>query len=335
MRRSIARVVGALLVLSLTVAIAACGSESPGGEGTSAGDGAAGKRLKVISVATNPKSNPIGAIIANGQEQAGKDLNVDVEYRSTPATTTSPNDVKRLLENAIAAKPDGIIMTDTVPDALNPTIRAAVDAGIPVVLASTGYGEAANTGALTYVGNDETQAGILGGRRLGALGTRHALLITIPPGVPLADQRNEGFDQGFPGTVTRLAVRDFNDATATRNAIEAALQKDPSIDAVFNAGVLFTPPELAARARLGERAEQIKWAALDIDAQTLRAVKAGQLEFALDQQPFLQGYLPVLFLAQYKRYALKPALENVATGPSVVDATNVDEVLELAEAKLR
>jgi simple sugar transport system substrate-binding protein len=337
MRRSPARSACVTLVVgSLALVTVACGGQKSASSTPAAASGPSPTaRLKIISVSTNPTSNPIGAIVANGQKLAAKELGVDVEYRSTSASTTSPNEVKRLLENAIASKPDGIIMTDTVPLALNPTITAAAKAGIPIVLASTGFGEAASTGALTYVGNDETQAGMLGGKRLGQLGAKHAMLITIPPGVPLADQRNEGFQKGFPGKVTKLAVKDFNDATAMRNAIEASLQKDPSIDAVFNAGVIFTPPELAAQARLGDRASKIKWAALDIDAQTLRAVKARKLEFALDQQPFLQGYLPVLFLAQYKRYAIKPAIADVPTGPSVIDATNVDQVLDLADQKLR
>jgi simple sugar transport system substrate-binding protein len=338
-RRGIAR--RAVLVVALLGAIAglvACG-DSGGDSGSTSSSGAssgsAGERLRFIYVSSNPSSAPIGAIINNAFEDAGEQLDVDVEYRTPARLTFSPTEVKRLLENAIAAKPDGLVVSDYQPDALNATIKSATDQGIPVVLSSTGAGQVEQVGALTYVGNDEVAAGRLGGEELSKAGARHALLISIPPGLPIVDERVEGFKDGFDGKVTVLAVRDFSDITGTTNAILATLQKDPSIDGVFDVGSALTPAELAARQQLGARADEMKWAVLDIGPQELQSVKDGRLEFALDQQPYLQGYLPVLFLKQYKELGLRPVGVQVPTGPAVVTEDNVDQVLELAGDKLR
>ncbi|GGM36382.1 sugar ABC transporter substrate-binding protein [Dactylosporangium sucinum] len=319
----------AVSAVALGLGTGACTARPP------AGTPSPGKKLRLIYVATNPANTPIGAIISNAFDAAGKELGVEVVYRSTPTSATSATQLKPLIENAVASKPDGLVITDTLPSALNPTIKAAVDSGIPVVLAQTGAGEATATGALTFVGNDETAAGMLGGKLLGEAGAKHALMVTVPPGIPIAEDRNNGFERGFPGKVTFLQVPLSNDVTATKNAILASLQKDPTIDGVFNVGVLMSPAMLAAQSQLGARAAEIRWSALDIDPQVLGAIKDGKLVFALDQQPYLQGYLPVLFIKQYLTLGLKPALAQIPTGPSAVTAANVDQVLALSEKKLR
>jgi simple sugar transport system substrate-binding protein len=340
--RGVRMLTAAVAAALATLALVACGGGSTndattGGSTTESAiaGGSRGGSLRFIRVSYFATSDPTGAVIDSGQKQAAKDLNVDVKWRSPTSTTVAPSEIKRLLENAIASKPDGIIFTDSVPDAFRPTIKSAVKAGIPVVFSNAGFGEAKVAGALSFVGNNETATGRLAGKRLGALGAKHALLATIPPGIPLADQRNNGFIEAFAGKVTPLRIKDFTDPTAGRNAIEAALQKDSSIDAVLSVGTLLTPPMLAVQERLGSRAAEMKWAAIDLNDLGARAVTDGRLDFVLDQQPYLQGYLPVLMLTQYLRLGLVPPVENVETGPVLVDETNVKKIAKLAADKLR
>ncbi len=325
------------LVLAAAAALAGCGSSDSGsstaadrGQGSSEGD-----PLHFIFVSSDPSSQETGAIIDNGMSAAADELGVDAEYRSTKALEFTPIELKRLLEDAIAAKPDGLIVTDTEPKSLNPTIAAAAEAGIPVVIANTGLGQTRATKALTYVGNDETASGRLGGEKLAAAGASHALLITLPPGVPLVEEREEGFEEGFGGEVTKLAIREFNDTTAATNAVLASLQKDSSIDAVFALGSALSPAELAAEKQLGDGAGGLEWATIDIGSQVLQAIEAGQMSFALDQQPYLEGYLPVLYLKQYLELGLSPVQEQVPTGPALVDRENAAEILELSGKQLR
>jgi len=291
-----------LLVLALALGLSACGSSdddaSAGETSGSSGGAAPGESLRFIYVNSNPSSEPTGAIINSGMEAAGEELGVDVEYRSTQSLEFTPTELKRLLENAVAAKPDGLIVSDTEPDALNAEIKAASDSGIPVVLSSTGFGQTEATGALTYVGNDELATGELGGEMLKEAGATHALMVSIPPGVPIVEEREEGFEKGFGGEVTTLAVDDFADTTAATNAIVAALQKDSDIDGVFGIGSALSPAELAAMKQIGADAGEIKWSTIDIGPEVLKAVEDGSFAFALDQQPYLQGYLPVLYLKQ-------------------------------------
>lgn len=321
-------------VLGLSITVSACGgsggSDTATAEATSGGGG-----LKFIYVSTDPATDPTGAIVSNGMKAAGSELGVDAEYRSTKTLTASPTEFKRLLENAIAADPDGLIVSDTEPKALNATIKSATDQGIPVVLSSTGAGEAEAVGALTYVGNDETASGQVGGELLGEEGASHALLVTIPPGIPIVDQRDSGFEEGFPGDTTKLAIKEFDDITGTTNTILATLQKDTSIDAVFTIGSALSPAELAAEKQLGDRAGEIKWATIDTGAQVLEAIDNGTFSFALDQQPYLQGYLPVMYLKQYLELGLRPIESQVPTGPEIVNKENAAQLLSLSEEKLR
>src|SRR4029077_3722046 len=120
---------------------------------------------------------------------AGTQLGVSVTYRGSQSGEmwASAPDTMRMLENAIASKPDGLVIADTYPEVLNDTIKEAVAAGIPVGLSNTGLGEEENVGALGYVGTDEHQLGEIGAAKLRELGAKNVLVVTIPPGVPLVD----------------------------------------------------------------------------------------------------------------------------------------------------
>jgi simple sugar transport system substrate-binding protein len=331
-RKRVAVRVAATAITAL-FAISACSS---GATSTGADSGASsGTALKIIFVTSDPTSDEVGARVYNGFMAAGQQLGVDTVFRSTATYTTDPAQEKALIEDAIATRPAGLVISDPVPSALNATIRSATEQGIPVVLTNTGLGEVQATGALTYVGNDETASGALAGQLLGKAGARHAVMLTVPPGIPITDQRLAGFQQGFPGTVTALRVPLTDSVAEMKAALLATLQKDPSIDAVMSAGSLLTPAELAAEAQLGGAAKKITWAAIDVYPQVLQAIKGGQLAFALDQQPYLEGYLPVLYLKQYLTLGLKPVGALIATGPVEITPSNVDQVIALSNEKLR
>jgi simple sugar transport system substrate-binding protein len=293
--------------------------------------------LKIIYISNGPSSTSYNAIINNGLKQAGKDFGVQTVYRGPQSGQQfGPNDVLRLLNQAIAQKPDGLIISNVAPAALNPAIRKAVASGIPVVLANTGIGETARTGALTYVGNDEVASGRLGGKLM-SRNTKHVLLVTGPDSVPLIKQRNDGFDAGYSGKVTRLTIplADFSNVTKMRNEIEIALRKDKTIDGAFSIGSILNPPMIAARDSLGSRAGKVHLASIDLGTPVIAALKAKRYDFALDQQFYLEGYLPTQILVQNIRYALAPAQATTPTGPTVVDASNVGKIASLVPKGIR
>jgi simple sugar transport system substrate-binding protein len=331
-------------LLATTAAIAACGSTSSTGTDTgsssaaSAADGAAiGKGLKFIFVGNQSKATPTASLLVNGTAAADKLFGTQTEYRSVQGQTFDANEERRILESALAQKPDGVLIADAAPPQLNPTIKKITDAGIPVVLVNAGLGETAATGALTYVGNDEEGTGVLGGQMLGKTGAQHALLITLQPGIPVGDLRTKGFKQGFPGKVTavELSVKDLFDSTKVRNITQAELQKDKSIDSAFTIGDCCSAPMLAAAKTLGSRGDGMHFGTIDLGKPTLEGIKGGTMSFGLDQQAWMQGYLGVQTLLLNVRYGMRPGSDLTATGPVPVDKANVDRVVELTGKGIR
>ena len=322
--------------IAIVVAALALAALAALGLGTARAKGTAAAPLKIIYVANGPSSDPFQAVVANGLKQAGKDFGVTTLFRGPQSQQFGPNDELRILQAAIAQKPDGLVISDIAPQSLNTTIQDAVAKGIRVVLANTGLGEATKTGALTYVGNDEPGTGQLGGQMMSKV-SKHVLLVTGPDSVPLIKQRNDGFDRGYTGKITRLTIplTDFSNPTKMRNEIQIAFNKDKTIDGAFSIGLILSPPMLAARSTLGSRADSIKLGSIDLGKPVLDALKAGKFEFGLDQQQFLQGYLPVEFIVQNIRYAFTPPRAFVPTGPSVVTPQNVGQISALISKGIR
>jgi simple sugar transport system substrate-binding protein len=243
-----------------------------------------------------------------------------------------------MLENAIASKPDGLVIADTYPDVLNDTIKMAVDAGIPVVLSNTGLGQAHAVGALGYVGVDEIQLGEIGAAKLRELGSKNVLVVTIPPGVPLVDARIAGIKKGIApakATMVEVPVEALSDSTRLVNTMLAALQKDATIDGVFSIGSCCGPAMVAVRKQLGERADRMHFGTIDVGAPVVDALKENQIDFAIDQQQFLQGYLPVLMLVDYLRYGIVPADETYHSGPGLVTPKNAEMISKLTAQNFR
>ena len=242
-----------------------------------------------------------------------------------------------MLDSAIAEKPDGLIVTDPTSDGLNAVIKKATDAGIPLVITNSGETEVGATGAITFVGNDERQTGVVGAQRLMDLGAKDALVVTLTPGIPLVDARNNGFTDTFKGKVKLAAVppADLSDTTQIKGVIEAALIKDPQIDAVFAIGSTVIDPMLAARTDIGDRAKSIHWSSIDVTELIAPSIKNGDVDFAIDQQPYLQGYLPVEILALKLQYGLDPVTHHVPTGPTVVDGKSIDQFEKFAKNGVR
>ncbi len=298
------------------------------------------KKLRFVFVTSAGPGNPFYGPIIKGYNQAGKDLGVDVVFRGNQQTNllTTAADVKRMLEDAIATKPDGLIVSDTYPEALNETIKAAVQSGIPVVLSNGGFGEAAHTGALAFVGCDEKDLGLIGAQRLREAGAKNVLVVATPPGIPLVDLRIKGFEQGIaPSKMTEVQVplETLGDATRLVNTMLAALEKDPTIDGVFSIGSCCGPAMVVVREQLGARADKMHFGTIDLGAPVLSALKDGKVDFALDQQQYLEGYMPVVMLAMDLRFAIKPAFDFVPTGPGVVTKENAEKVIGLSAQNVR
>lgn len=289
-----------------------------------------------VMVSHSPESDSYWTSVVKGLQQAGKDLGVTVVYRGTDNNLNDPNQQRRNLEAAIASKPDGLIVTDPTPASLNDTIRKATSSGIPVVLINQGGDQVRKVGALAFVGDDPADQGALGAEQFNAMDAKHALVITTPLGaIPFVDARTNGFRKTFKGatSLAEIPVSDLNSSNRIKTITETQMQKDPSIDAVFSIGSCCIAAMDQVRADLGDRGKAIHWGTIDVTAGAMQAIKAHNLDFALDAQQYAQGYYPAVMLSLYLRQAIRPAAPILVTGPAVVTPDNVAKVQDSAGSR--
>jgi simple sugar transport system substrate-binding protein len=287
--------------------------------------------LEFIMVTHSPATDVYWVDVTKGLEQAGKDLGVTVTYRGTDENIQDPDQQRKNIEAAIAAQPDGLIISNPTPDSLDPVIQKATAAGIPVVLVNQGSAEIVDrVGALTFVGDDPAIQGRIGAERMNALGCQHALEITTPLGVlSFIDLRTNGFKDAFQGktSLAEIPLSDINDSNRIKTITETELQKEPTIDCVFSIGSAIVAAMLEVRNDLGDRGKSMHWGTIDLTSDGVAALQNGEMDFALDAQQYTQGYYPVVILALYKRLAIQPASKTFLTGPAVITPENVGDLV--------
>ena len=307
------------------VAIVFAGCSSSATTAPSSGTGGTDRSNIDIEVVTHGQaSDPFWSIFKNGVDQGAKDMGVTVNY-SAPDTFDMVK-MGQLIDAAVAKKPQGLVVSIPDATALGPHIQAAVQQGIPVISANSGSDVFKSLGILTHVGQDETIAGQKAGELLKAAGVTNALCINQEVGNAGLDARCKGFTEGLGGTVKIVQV-DLKDPTGAQQSIAAAIQGTTGVNGILALGPTGSTPTIAALKQLN-LGGTIKLATFDLSADVLNAIKSGDMLFAIDQQQFLQGYLPIVFLTYYNLYGLIPGGgQPVLTGPGVVDSSNVDKVL--------
>lgn len=282
---------------------------------------AAGKLNSVAVVTHGSPGDAFWNVVKNGAEAAGKDLGVRVEYNSAG----DPGQQAKLIDNAVAQGVDGLVVSMANPDALRPSIEKAIAAGIPVVTINSGEAESVQYGAIGHVGQSESLAGQAAGKRLADAKKTKLLCVIHEAGNIGANQRCEGATKAF-GNGTTLQV-DINNPTDAQSRIKGALEADRSIDAVLTLN-----SQVAARAvdAVGEARSGATVATFDLNTDVVEAIRAGKLLFAVDQQQYEQGYLPVVLLQAYRtNLNTVGGGTPVQTGPAFVDKSNVDAVAAL------
>ena len=316
-----------LIVLSLLI-LSACGGGSQATGSTSSSSGGTSRNLKFYVITHGQASDPFWSVIKRGVDQGAKDMGVQAIYEA-PATFDMVAQ-SHLIDSAVAAHPDGLVVSIPDPNALGPSIKAAVAAGIPVISINAGAEVAKSLGILVHVGQTEELAGFAGGQKMGAAGAKHALCVNQQVGVATLEQRCKGFSDAMKqvgATVKEIGVNG-NNPTQTQQTIEAAIQHDPTIDGVMMLGPQGSLPAIKALQDLNKTG-QIKLATFDLTPDVLQAIKNGQMLFAIDQQPYLQGYLPIVLLTLYKTNLNAIANDALMTGPSFVTSDNVAKVIQL------
>lgn len=312
--------VGAMALALATAGCSSSSSATPDNSG-SPGTGAGSSDISLTLIRHGLPSDSFWAPVQKGFTDAGNALGIKTNF---VASGNNPTDEAKAIDAAVAQKVSGIVVTLADVGAEGPSIKAAVAAGIPVITINSGSSTYTQTGAMTHVGQDEEIAGEGAGTKLKADGATSLLCIIHQQGNLALEARCNGAKKTFGGTVKVQYVPGTNDAPGTTAAIKATLQTDTSINAV-----LTLDPDIAmfAKDAIASVSSTAKLATFDLSTQVLAGITDGTIDFAINQQPYLQGYLPVTFLKLYIDDGLvagggKPVL----TGPSYVDKTNVEKI---------
>ena len=287
---------------------------------------------RFVVVTHGQSSDPFWSVAANGVSAAGRDMGVTVEYQA-PGTFDMV-EMAQIIEAAVASRPDGLVVSIPDPEALGAAIRSAVDAGIPVISMNSGSDVFANFGVLVHVGQTEYEAGLLAGQRMAEAGVTNALCINQEVGNAALDARCQGFADGLGGSVSVIPV-DLGDQAGTQAAVAGALSANPDTNGILALGPTGALPTLAA---VREAGVDVKLATFDLAPEVLQAIIDGEMEFAIDQAQYLQGYLPIVLLTQYLETGAIPlgSVDRVIlTGPQIVTADTAADVIEASSLGLR
>jgi simple sugar transport system substrate-binding protein len=319
-----ARTTRTTAALAATCALVLTGCSGSGGKGSAqkaarseaAGRAADTPRMKVAMITHSGEGDTFWDIVQNGAEAAAAKDNVEFLY----SANKEGKEQAQLIEAAVDQKVHGIVVTLAKPEAVGAAVRKAVAAGIPVLTINSGGRHSRGLGALSHIGQDEAVAGEGVGEELDRRGRKKVLCVIHEQGNVSLEERCAGVKKSFGGTVENLNVEGTN-MPATTSSIEAKLQAAKDIDAVVTLGAPFADATVKARAGSGSTAEIDTF---DLNAAVVKSLKAKEIGFAVDQQPYLQGYLAVdgIWLHRTNGNVLgggKPVL----TGPAIVTAKDV------------
>ena len=340
-RQSVLGLTAVAVAVAATLALTACSATggkraadeaaaAVAGTGAQAGGGGAVSDTPRLTIAMVTHQAPgdsfwdkvqAGAIVA-----AAKD-NVELKYSADP---TAPGQAT-LVQNAVDSKVDGIATTFVNPDAMQGAMQSATSAGIPVVGLNAGIDQYKQLGAIMYFGSDETVAGEAVGSRIADAGAKHPLCVIQEQGSVSLEARCAGVKTNAPGT-ENIQV-DGTSIPSVTSTIGAKLQQDPSIDYVVALGASYA---LAAQQAIADAGSSAKVVTFDLNADVATQIQEGKIEFSVDQQPWLQGYMAVDSLWFYltNKNDLGGGLP-VLTGPSFVDATNIEDIIKYAANNTR
>jgi simple sugar transport system substrate-binding protein len=279
-------------------------------------------------------SDPTGSfwnVVDRGLRDAGEDLGVTVISNGS----SDPVQQAQFIEDYVAQGVDGIIVSLANPDAVRDAVNRAVEAGIPVVTINSGAEVSADLGAIMHVGQTEFVAGQGAGGRLNELGATRVLCVIHEEANVGLEQRCDGLADTFGGEVERFNVAStgVSDLAGTSATIQDRLTADSSYDAIL---ALNPDVAIAARDAIAAAGGGQTLATFDLSPAVLDAIDAGEIAFAIDQQQYLQGYLPVVLIQLYvENLNVVGGGLPVYTGPGFVDSSNAASVRDLADAGTR
>jgi simple sugar transport system substrate-binding protein len=319
----------ALAIAAATAfALSACsggGAQPTNNDNSGGGGGDSGYTFAMVTHETPGDS--FWDKIRAGAQQAAKDTGSKLQYSNDPAADKQA----QLIQTAVDSKVDGIATTLVTPDALAGAVKSATDAKIPVVGFNSGIDQYKQLGALMYFGSDENLAGTTAGQRIAKDGAKHPLCVIQAAGSVALEARCAGVKSAISGT-ENIQVNGADDS-AVVSTLQAKLAEDKSIDYIVTLGA---PIALDAMKALDQASSSAKLVTFDLNQDAAQAIKDGKIQFSVDQQPYVQGYMAITALYLNKKNGNDiGGGKAVLTGPSFVDSTNIDTILPFTKNNTR
>lgn len=251
-----------------------------------------------------------------------------VNYLRTQNYENFGPDLVALINQAVAQGVDGIAIPVWVPDAQVPALQAAAKKGIKIMQYNSGKPHKDEINAINYFGSDEYEAGFGGGKYMAEAGAKHILCHIQVPGATNLETRCKGVTEGAKAagakvTTVRVPANLDGDITGTAEVMKAEFIGDSSIDAIISCADFGGAAAANAVAQIGGK-HMI--GAFDFSPATLDRISDGTQKMAIDQQPYLQGFLATSMLAAHLDFGTEISTDPVLTGPAIIDASNVDAV---------
>ena len=318
-------------VAAMALTLSACGTGGKATETTAAGGQAAAGAKRDLSYAVVIHGNPDGSfwnVVKKGAEDAAAQYGVNVSVTGDVEGAKQAT----LLEAALAKNPNGVVVSLANPDALGSALAQTKSKNIPFVTINSGAEVSAKLGALEHVGQTETAAGTGAGQKLAEGGGKKLLCIIHEAGNIGLEQRCDGAAKAFGGQMEKLQV-DLNNPQGIQATVKSKLLGDKSFDSVL---ALEPSVATAALAGLKDAGSSAKVGTFDINSDVLNAIKAGDILFTVDQQQYLQGYLPIaLLVLNHDNANTLGGGQPVLTGPAFITKDNVATVSDLVSKGTR
>ncbi|CAM2192360.1 sugar ABC transporter substrate-binding protein [Paraburkholderia sp. A1RI_3L] len=308
-----------------------------------------------VLISHAPDSDSWWNTIKNAIKQADEDFNVETDYRNPPNGDIA--DMARLIEQAAARNYDGVITTIADYDVLKSSISKVTEKKIPLVTINSGTEEqSAKLGAIMHIGQPEYVAGKAAGEKAKAAGVKSFLCVNHFATNAVSFERCRGFADALGVDYKTSTIDSGQDPTEIQSKVSAYLRNHPNTGAVLTLGPVPAAATLKALQQMG-LAGKVFFCTFDFSDDIAKAIQAGTIQFAIDQQPYLQGYLPVAVLAIAKKehttdpaairkalqanpkfqarlqtYGLEPSYgpKNIRSGPGFITKANLDKVIKYA-----
>jgi simple sugar transport system substrate-binding protein len=270
--------------------------------------------------------------VKQGMADAARAMNVRCEFTGTEGVDLKAQ--AEMVRKAVADGCDGIALNIIDPVAFDNVVADAIRKGVPVVAFNVDDRSTSNA-RLAAVCQDYINAGRkLATRALAFIPPGSKVLITQHDrGISALDDRLHGIEEVLKknGIAWKTACT-TNQPKAAVEVVAKELKADPSIKFVLGTGL--TDTQGAGRAIERDFAGRgVASAGFDLSPEILRLVKANVIRLTIDQQPYIQGYYPVVQLTLYRRYGIQPS--NIDAGAGVISKDDVDRVIELTKRHYR